>query len=85
MVRTFIRDRNAKINIIGIYKEKKIESENSWSFPISPCATSLEGIFPESKKGFLCVIIQCMFNQITKKICFPLEKILNYSLCYITN
>ena len=61
-------EENAKINIFCSYREKKIKFGNSESlgFPISHCATSLEGEFPRNK-GFLCVIIQCMLNQIIKK------------------
>ena len=46
MVRTYmITEENAKINIFCSYREKKINFGNSESlgFPISPCATSLEG------------------------------------------
>ena len=64
MVRTFIIDKNAKIDIIHIYRQKKIKFKNTniLGFPISPCATSLEGEFPEITKGFLSLISQCILN-----------------------
>ena len=66
MVRTYISEENAKINIFCSYRETKIKFRNSESlgFPISPCATSLEEEFPRKRKEFLCVMIQCMLNQI---------------------
>ena len=66
MVRTYITEENAKINIFCSYREKKIKFGNSEGLgsPISPCATSLEGEFPRNRKEFLCVMIQCMLNQI---------------------
>ena len=70
MVRTYITQENAKINILCGYREKKIKFGNSKSlgFPISHVrATSLEEAFPRNRKGFLCVMIQCMLNQIIKK------------------
>ena len=69
LVSTYIMEENAKINICCSYREKKIKFGNSESlgFPISPCATSLQGEFPRNRKGFLCVMIQCMLNQIIKK------------------
>ena len=64
MVRTFIVDKNAKIDFIYIYREKKIEFQDPCilGFPISPCATSLEGEFPGITKGFLSLIIKSMLN-----------------------
>ena len=64
-----MRKENAKINIICIYRERKFNFTNSYilGFPISLCAMSLEGELPKNEKGFLCVIIQCMYNQITRK------------------
>ena len=49
MVRTYITEENAKINIFSSYREKEIKFGNSENlgFPISPCATSLEGGFPK--------------------------------------
>ena len=69
MVRTYITKENAKINKFCSYREKKIKFGNSesFSFPISPCATSLEREFPRNRKEFLCLIIQCMLNQIILK------------------
>ena len=69
MVRTYITEENAKINIFCSYREKKIKFGHSESlgFPISPCATSFEEAFPRNRKGFLCLMIQCMLNQIIKK------------------
>ena len=69
MVSTYIMEENATINICCSYREKKIKFGNSESlgFPNSPFATSLEGEFPRNRKGFLCVMIQCMLNQIIKK------------------
>ena len=70
MVRTFITEKNAKIDVIHIYREKKKSNLGTFiflGFQISPCATSLEGEFPENKQGFPCVIVQCMLYQITKK------------------
>ena len=69
MVRPHIMEQNAKIKIFCSYNEKQIKFGNSESFgfPISPCATSLEGEFPKNRKGFLCVMIRCMLNQIIKK------------------
>ena len=66
MVRAYITEENEKIHIFCSYREKKIKFGNSESlgFPISPCATSLEGDFPRNRKEFLCVMIQCMLNQI---------------------
>ena len=66
MVKTYITEENAQINIFCSYRQKKIKFGNSESlgFPISPCATSLEGEFPRNKKEFLCVMIQHMLNQI---------------------
>ena len=66
MVRTYITEENAKINISCSYREKKRKFGNSESlgFPIGPCATSLEREFPRNRKEFLCVTIQCMLNQI---------------------
>ena len=68
MVRTHITEENAYFNIFCSYREKKIKLGNSESlgFPVSSCATSLEGEFRRNKKGFLYVMIQCMFNQIIK-------------------
>ena len=64
MVRTFIIDTNAKIDIIHIYRDRKFFFQDPCilGFLISPCAMSLEGEFPEITKGFLSLIIQCMFN-----------------------
>ena len=69
MVWTYISEENAKINIFCSYRENQIKFANSESlgFLISPCATSLEGKFPRNRKGFLCVMIQCILNQIIKK------------------
>ena len=66
MVRTYITEENVKSNIFCSYREKKIKFGNSESlgFPISPCATSLEGEFPRNGKEFLRVMIQRMLNQI---------------------
>ena len=59
MVRTFIIDENAKHDIIHIYREKKFYFQDTYilGFPISPCATSLEGEFRGITKGFLSLII----------------------------
>ena len=64
MVRTFIVDKNAKIDFIHIYREKKILFQDPCilGFPNSPCATSLEGEFPGISKGFLSLIIKSMLN-----------------------
>ena len=69
MIRTYLTEEMAKINIFCSYWKKKIKFGNSESlgFPISPCATSLEGEFPRNRKEFLCVMIQHMLNQITLK------------------
>ena len=69
MVRTYITEENAKSNIFRSYWKKKIKFGNSESFgfPISPCATSLEGEFTRNRKEFLCLTIRCMLNQIIKK------------------
>ena len=69
MVRTFIIDTNAKIDITHIYRDNKFLFQDPCilGFPISPCATSLDGEFPGITKGFLSLIIQCMLNEITKK------------------
>ena len=69
MVMTYITEENANINIFCSYREKKRKFGNSESlgFPISPCATSLEGEFPKNIKGFLRVMIPCMLNQIINK------------------
>ena len=66
MIRTYITEENLKINIFCSYREKKIKfvTSESLGFPISLCATSLEGDFPRNRKEFLCAMIQCMFNQI---------------------
>ena len=66
MVRTYITEENAKINIFCSYREKKIKYGNceNLGFPISPCASSLEGEFPRNREEFLCLTIQCMLNQI---------------------
>ena len=66
MVRIYITKEIAKINEYCSYRGKKIKVGNSesWGFPISPCATSLEGEFPRNRKEFLCVMIQRMLNQI---------------------
>ena len=50
MARTYITEENAKINTFCSYRAKKIKFGNSQSlgFPISPCATSLEGEFPRN-------------------------------------
>ena len=66
MVRIYVTEENAKINIFCSYREKKIKLGNSESlgFPISPCAMLLEGEFPRNRKEFLCVMIQHMLNQI---------------------
>ena len=66
MVRTYIMEENAKINIFSSYREKKIKFGNSENlgFPMSPCATSLEGEFPRNRKGFLCLMILRMLNKI---------------------
>ena len=61
MVRTFITEKNAKIEAIHIYKKRKS------NLGTSPYATSLEGEVPKNKQGLLCMIIQCMLYQITKK------------------
>ena len=57
MVRTYITEENLKINIFCSYRGQKIKFGNSDSlgFPISPCATSLEGEFPRNREEFLCV------------------------------
>ena len=69
MIRTYLTEEMAKINIFCSYREKKIKFGNSESlcFPINPCATSLEGEFPRNRKEFLFVMIQHMLNQITLK------------------
>ena len=54
MVRTFIIETKAKIDIIHIYRDKNFLFQDPCilGFPISPCATSLEGEFPGTTKGF---------------------------------
>ena len=56
MVRTYITEANANNNIFCSYREKKNKFGNSENlgFPISPCATSLEGEFPRNRK-YSCV------------------------------
>ena len=70
MVRTSITEENVRINIFCSYREKKIKFGNSESlgFPISTCATSLEGEFPRNRKEFLCVMIQCMLIKLHRKV-----------------
>ena len=67
MVRTLITERNAKINIICVYKEKIIKFWKLlvFSFLNQSLCYVIRGEFPRNEKGFLCVMSQCMFNKIT--------------------
>ena len=64
MIKTYITEEMANINIFWREKKIKFGNSESFGFPISPCAMSLEGEFPRNRKEFLCVMIQHMLNQI---------------------
>ena len=63
-VRTLVTKRNAKISIICIYKEKKIKFGKLWT-PNQSLYYVIRGEFPRNEKGFLCVMSQRIFNEIT--------------------